>query len=77
MTCTKNRPALDVIRQQDGPKTLLRLIDTDSCLVCWCANLAGEEIFTAPEVCHYQVIWKGWLHLHRTGTLGPKAQETS
>lgn len=33
---------------------------------CWCLNAEGEEVYTAPEICHAQVILKATRYLRWT-----------
>jgi len=39
---------------------LFRELTDQSVLACWCTDLEGDAIFAAPEVCHCQVLIKGW-----------------
>lgn len=42
---------------------LLNFIDESSVLGCYCVDLSGGAIFTSPEQCHAQLVWKAWLWL--------------
>lgn len=43
--------------------SLLKAIDEDTTLACWCCEMEGEEIFDEPLVCHAQLIFRAarWL----------------
>ncbi len=41
----------------------MKNITAESVLACWCVDLEGDAIFTAPERCHCQVIWKVWKRM--------------
>lgn len=51
-------------RQVPAIMEALASITADSILGCWCVNLEGEAIFTEPETCHCQLIWKAWRWLN-------------
>lgn len=43
--------------------SLMREICPDTALACWCVDLVGEQIYSEPERCHCQVIFKAarWM----------------
>lgn len=58
------------IRQRDERlMRKMRQITEDSILGCWCVDLEGDAIFTEPERCHTQIIWKAWKWLKAQGTI--------
>ena len=58
----------DKIAAGDGlVMSALAAITEDSVLACWCVELEGEEIFTAAEVCHCQIICKAVRYLAERG----------
>ena len=48
---------------------LMRAITEDTALCCWCCSMEGDEIFTAEERCHAQVVFKAWRHLKTIGVI--------
>ena len=42
---------------------LREAITPETTLACWCVTLEGEAIFTHPEVCHCQIVWRAWRYL--------------
>lgn len=44
--------------ESTGIRAAILAIQADWTLACWCVDLEGEAIFTEPEVCHCQVIFK-------------------
>lgn len=54
---------------------LFNEIKEDSTIVCWCCEKEGSQIFTDPEICHVQVIWKAWRFLKASGQLNGTADE--
>lgn len=49
--------------------SLMRLIDTETTLGCWCCDKKDEAIFADPEVCHAQIIWKAWRYMKGTNVI--------
>lgn len=48
---------------------LMREIDTDTTLACYCVTLAGDEIYETPERCHCQVVFKAWKYMQAANLL--------
>ena len=48
---------------------LMRHIDDDSVLACYCCDKSGQAIFTEPERCHCQVIVKAHRYLKQSGKI--------
>ncbi len=51
--------------KQAEPKImfLLRHINADTILSCWCCEKVDDQIFNDPEVCHCQIVFRAarWL----------------